>query len=136
MRPAASRTPAPNCHAECLAVKPVGELDAGNRHVQFDERGWETERWPLAPSYRAHPRLYRPLEQGDVRGLEGVVAKHRASIYRSGRSVSWVKVKCPAWREANRNRGELFGETRLLSSLRPPLSPDISSQPSLLVERS
>jgi hypothetical protein len=22
----------------CLAVKPVGELDAGNRHVQFDER--------------------------------------------------------------------------------------------------
>ena len=23
-----------------------------------DERGWETERWPLAPSYRAHPRLY------------------------------------------------------------------------------
>jgi hypothetical protein len=22
------------------------------------------------------------------------------------------KVKCPAWREANRNRGELFGEAR------------------------
>jgi hypothetical protein len=22
-----------NCHVECLAVKPVGELDAGNRHV-------------------------------------------------------------------------------------------------------
>jgi hypothetical protein len=20
--------------------------------------GWETGRWPLAPSYRAHPRLY------------------------------------------------------------------------------
>ena len=54
----------------------------------------------------------RLLEQCDVRGLEGVVAKHRASIYRSGRSTSWVKVKCPAWREANRNRGELFGESR------------------------
>jgi hypothetical protein len=27
-----------------LAVKPVGEPDAGNRHVRFDERGWETER--------------------------------------------------------------------------------------------
>ena len=54
----------------------------------------------------------RLLEQCDARGLEGVVAKHRASIYRSGRSTSWVKVKCPAWREANRNRGELFGESR------------------------
>src|SRR5258706_12779713 len=29
-----------------LTVKPVGEPDAGNRHVRFDERGWETERWP------------------------------------------------------------------------------------------
>src|SRR5229473_7126281 len=26
------------------AMKPVGEPDAGNRHVRFDERGWETER--------------------------------------------------------------------------------------------
>jgi RNA-directed DNA polymerase len=24
----------------------LGEPDAGNRHVRFDERGWETERWP------------------------------------------------------------------------------------------
>ena len=54
----------------------------------------------------------RLLEECGARGLEGVVAKHRASIYRSGRSTSWVKVKCPAWREANRNRGELFGESR------------------------
>jgi len=23
-------------------VKPVGEPDAGDRHVRFDERGWET----------------------------------------------------------------------------------------------
>jgi hypothetical protein len=27
-----------------LAVKPVGEPDAGNPHVRFDERGRETER--------------------------------------------------------------------------------------------
>ena len=26
----------------CLTVKPVGEPDAGDRHVRFDERGWET----------------------------------------------------------------------------------------------
>jgi len=25
-------------------VNPVGEPDAGNPHVRFDERGWETER--------------------------------------------------------------------------------------------
>jgi hypothetical protein len=41
-----------------LAVKPVGEPDAGDRHVRFDERGWETERCRMALSYRAHPRLY------------------------------------------------------------------------------
>jgi hypothetical protein len=40
-------------------VKPVGEPDAVAPHVRFDERGWETGRWPLALSYRAHPRLYR-----------------------------------------------------------------------------
>ena len=43
----------------CHAMKPVGEPDAGDRHVRFDERGWETERWPKAASYRAHPRLYQ-----------------------------------------------------------------------------
>ena len=48
----------------------------------------------------------------DRRGLEGVVAKHMHSIYRSGRSISWIKIKCPAWREANWNRRELFGEGR------------------------
>ena len=42
-----------------LAVKPVGKPCAGNPHARFDERGWETGRWPLAPSYRAHPRLYQ-----------------------------------------------------------------------------
>lgn len=51
------------------------------------------------------------VECGD-RGLEGVVAKHKNGVYRSGRSTSWIKVKCPAWREANRNRCEDFGEHR------------------------
>jgi hypothetical protein len=32
----------------CLAVKPVGEPDAGNPQVRFDERGWETERCRMA----------------------------------------------------------------------------------------
>ena len=54
----------------------------------------------------------RLLAECDRRGLEGVVAKHKNGIYRSGRSTSWVKVKCTAWREANRKRGGLFGEGR------------------------
>lgn len=54
----------------------------------------------------------RLLDECNRRGLEGLVAKHRSSIYRSGRSTSWVKVKCPTWHEANRNRGELFEEGR------------------------
>ena len=45
-------------------MKLVGELDAGNRHVQFDERGRETECWPSAPSHRARPRLYRSGSYG------------------------------------------------------------------------
>ena len=37
-----------NCTVVCLAVKPVGEPDAGDRHVRFDERGWETGRCRMA----------------------------------------------------------------------------------------
>ena len=32
----------------CLTVKPVGKPNAGNRHVRFDERGWETGRCRMA----------------------------------------------------------------------------------------
>src|SRR5512147_905217 len=38
-------------------VKPVGKPDAGNPHVRFDERGWETGRCSRI-STRVHPRLY------------------------------------------------------------------------------
>jgi hypothetical protein len=43
-----------------LAVKPVGEPDARNPHVRFDERGWETGRpflsvpAPVLDSTQAH----------------------------------------------------------------------------------
>ena len=42
-------------------------------------------------------------------GLEGIVLK-RTTI-RSG-DGDWIKVKTRAWREANKDRGELFGEVR------------------------
>ena len=44
-----------------------------------------------------------PFEQGDIgpdlfrhaclMGLEGLVSKHRESVYRAGRSDRWIKVK-------------------------------------------
>lgn len=39
-----------------------------------------------------------------LHGFEGVVAKRIRSTCRSGRTTSWIKTKCPAWVEANRNR--------------------------------
>jgi hypothetical protein len=39
---------APSVPVVCLAVKPAGKLHAGNRHVRFDEPGWETGHWPKA----------------------------------------------------------------------------------------
>jgi hypothetical protein len=42
-------------------VKPVGEPDAGNPHVRFDERGWETECGLRC--HRAHPRLYPEVNE-------------------------------------------------------------------------
>lgn len=36
----------------------------------------------------------RLLENACAIGLEGIVAKHRASTYRSGRTGDWVKIKC------------------------------------------
>jgi len=54
--PVASRCPMQPSFVS-LAVKPVGKPDAGNPHVRFDERGWETGR-RFGVSARAHPRLY------------------------------------------------------------------------------
>src|SRR5262249_52290998 len=51
----------PNVPRRGPAVKPVGGPDTGNRDFRFDERRWETGRWPLAPSYRAHLRLYQSV---------------------------------------------------------------------------
>ena len=36
------------------------------------------------------------------------MSKLRHQPYKSGRNLGWVKVKTQAWREANRDRGEMF----------------------------
>ena len=56
-------------------MKSVGKPDAGNPHVRFDERGWETGRPSV--STRAHPRLYprlalAKLPQGEAEASRGL----------------------------------------------------------------
>ena len=41
-------------------------------------------------------------------GLEGIVSKKATQQYVSGKNVGWIKVKTASWREANRDRWELF----------------------------
>jgi bifunctional non-homologous end joining protein LigD len=40
--------------------------------------------------------------------MEGVVSKRKNAPYASGSKPEWVKVKSPTWRQANKDRGELF----------------------------
>ena len=47
-----------DCPVVGLAAKSVGEPDAGNPHVRFDERGEETERLPIGSK---PPRLSSTL---------------------------------------------------------------------------
>ena len=54
----------------------------------------------------------RLLAECDRRGLEGIVCKERDGVYHSGTKSHWIKVKTATWREANRNRGELFAKPR------------------------
>jgi bifunctional non-homologous end joining protein LigD len=48
------------------------------------------------------------IKAADRMGLEGIVSKKAAAPYRSGAKCDWIKVKCPRWREANRERWRLF----------------------------
>jgi len=52
------------------------------------------------------------LAAAEDRGLEGIVSKRKHSVYRSGPTHDWIKVKTAAWREANRDRHEMFEKRR------------------------
>ena len=62
------------------------------------------------------PDPVKLLQVADEMKLEGVVSKRAPSPYRSGPSRDWVKVKCSAWREANKDRWELFERRRHMQS--------------------
>jgi bifunctional non-homologous end joining protein LigD len=44
--------------------------------------------------------------------LEGIVSKRREQPYRSGPNSGWIKVQTATWRDANRERWELFAKQR------------------------
>jgi len=44
------------------------------------------------------------LAAAERMGLEGVVSKMWVNAYRTGSRCDWVKVKCPSWRERNREK--------------------------------
>ena len=44
--------------------------------------------------------------------LEGIVSKRADAAYRSGKRPEWIKTKCPAWCEANKDRFEKLTKTR------------------------
>ena len=54
------------------------------------------------------PDPVKLLKVVETMGLEGVISKRRASPYLSGTRCGWIKVKTATWREANKDRGELF----------------------------
>ena len=80
-------TPAVAIFSVCLTVKPVGEPDAGNPHVRFDERRRETASWcglrhrrsakaagpatPRACHDRARLRLYTDEQRREAGCIAG-----------------------------------------------------------------
>ena len=48
------------------------------------------------------------LSSGFRVASKGIVSKLGYQPYRSGKNPGWVKVKCRAWREANKDRWEIF----------------------------
>ena len=69
----------------------VLELEAGGQHL-------------LSPARRLADDGLSAWTEVLERGYEGLVAKDPASPYRSGRTLSWLKVKVPHYREGERRR--------------------------------
>src|SRR5208282_6004268 len=81
----------PDLPVVCLTVQQGGKPGAENRHARLDERGWETERWPKAPSYRARPRLYL----FDVR--RGAAIRLQSGVKRTPHRPPQSGAKDPGW---------------------------------------
>jgi hypothetical protein len=58
-------------------MNPVGEPDAGNRHVRFDERGWETEPQATAPNLDSTEGSERASFEVAFEGSQGATVAER-----------------------------------------------------------
>jgi bifunctional non-homologous end joining protein LigD len=52
------------------------------------------------------------LQVCEEMGLEGIISKLAHQSYKPGNNPGWIKVKARAWREANRDRWEMFQRKR------------------------
>jgi hypothetical protein len=87
------RVPAPGSRCVALlresAMKPVGKPDAGNRHVRFDERGWESGR----PETGHHPRLTSTLTRARMLDVSNSAASESINS-----KIQWVKYTARGFR--------------------------------------
>lgn len=106
-------------------MKPAGEPYAANLNVRFDERRWETGRWPKAPSYRAHLRLYRcclytlaesgiGLGQSSNRADRGSTDHHSSANSLALKSATW------SWVRPDRAQGDREALAQSLLALLAP----------------
>jgi len=54
------------------------------------------------------PDAEKLLAVATKQGLEGIVSKKATQQYVSGKNAGWIKVKTATWREANKDRWEMF----------------------------
>jgi ATP-dependent DNA ligase len=107
----------------------VYRLTLSLRALPLTERRRRLERlveWSDMPCLRlmeAFADGERLLKVADQHRLEGVVSKRKASVYRSGPSRDWRKIKTAGWREANRKRWRLFEAATGDRTLRPSIAP-------------
>jgi bifunctional non-homologous end joining protein LigD len=105
-------------HDLCVWAFDILHLNGADlREMPLTERKYALEK----VVYKAQDhtlRLSETFDDGDKllasceqMGLEGIVSKRRDFPYRSG-AADWVKVKCASWREANKDRGELFNRDK------------------------
>ena len=95
----------------------IMEMDGADlRHLSLATRRGRLERLlaradlPALRLSETFPDPERLLAVCNEHGLEGIVSKRADRPYASGRTKNWIKVKCPAWREANRERFKMFEE--------------------------
>ena len=87
---------------DCLYLekRDLRELPLRERRGEL-ESVLENDQVLLFPARRLGADGLEAWAQVIERGYEGLVGKDEASPYREGRTLSWLKVKVPKYREAN-----------------------------------